>query len=433
MNIEARGHLVASDDLELVLGGLPPNAAVSLRASLVTADGLGWRSEAEFRADEAGQLSVATSPARSGSYRGADPNGLLWSLAPDDVSLAEQSSLTAGLPTLPVRIEAVVRGDVVASIVVTVELLPHDVSALAVEEDGFRGTLFLPGGAGRFRPVLVLGGSGGDANEPVAALLSRHGYLALALPYFSQPGLPEELVDIDLEYFARALDWLRRHPEAAGPAAVVGRSRGGELSLLLGLELGIELVVAFVPSGVVHAGIRKASGGWMSDVPSWRRGGVPVPYLSHERAELPVIDGVTSCGPVYVRDLGDFDAVERAAIPLERSRSDVLLISGTDDLMWPSSLFSELALARLRARRGETHERHLALGGAGHRFFSPVVPNTVSVVRHTQTGERLALGGDAKANARAGRLSTRAMLRVLEGEWDWPDDVAKERENGVVT
>jgi dienelactone hydrolase len=65
-------------------------------------------------------------------------------------------------------------------------------------------------------------------------MLAARGYPVLALAYFREDGLPRELVRIPLEYFRRALLWMRTRPEV-DPARVVtlGISRGGELSLIL--------------------------------------------------------------------------------------------------------------------------------------------------------------------------------------------------------
>ena len=84
--------------------------------------------------------------------------------------------------------------------------------------------------------ILVLGGSeGGLAGEFLCRMLASHGYPTLALAYFGLPGLPPSLSGIRLEYFARALGWLGRQ-QGVDPEKVVvmGTSRGGEASLILG-------------------------------------------------------------------------------------------------------------------------------------------------------------------------------------------------------
>ena len=417
MTVALSGRVPIGESLSLTLDGLAPGGLVTITGTLAGPDGLRWRSSADFTADSSGTVDVASAAPAAGSYQGADANGLLWSLVPDQPQAAESSAVLSGLTALDIEISCQAGGRQVACGQVRVERTGPGTSLRAVREDGLVGELQLPAGSGPFPPVLVVGGSGGDANEGVAAFLAAHGYLALALQYFAAPGLPAELIDIDLEYFGRALRWLARQPEAApGRLGVVGRSRGGELALLLGLHLGVETVIAFVPSGIVHSGIRPGPDGWLSDAPAWRFDGRALPYLSHAGGKLEWLDGAIWCTPTYLRALADWSSVQAATMALEECSSDVLLISGTDDAVWPSALFGELALSRLRRRGHAARHRHLALPGAGHRFLPSALPATVTTVRHAQAGERLVLGGTPAGNARAGQLAYAAMLAALGGK-----------------
>ena len=118
--------------------------------------------------------------------------------------------------------------------------------------DGLVGVLFTPRVRTRRPAVLVFGGSeGGNGMIDAAAVLAAHGYPTLALAYFGDPGLPSQLVNVPLEYFARAVRVLRRVPEV-DPAriAVMGASRGGELALLLAATFPhlIHGAIGLVPS-----------------------------------------------------------------------------------------------------------------------------------------------------------------------------------------
>jgi acetyl esterase/lipase len=413
--------LVASDRLGLngtlavTVSGAKAGEVVTVRARLET-DGNTWRSEGNYRAGDDGAVDVATAEPLGGSNGGADANGLLWSLAPDDVTAAMERDVADGLEPLTVELSASSGGHDLGEAVVAIELLPEGVTQVPVRHDGFYGELFIPPGEGPFRPVLIFGGSGGGLRPRSGAFYAGHGYLTLALAYFAAPGLPEELVDIELEYFERALAFLTSRPEAGtAPPAVIGTSRGGELSLLLGLYLGVKTVIANVPSPIVHAGITKAPDGWLSDVPAWRYEGHPIPYLSHTDGKLYTVDGAIACTPTYLDCLNDWDRVEAAMMHLEESPSEVLLLSGATDPMWPSALYSELAMNRLQRRRGGRH-RHVMFARAGHAFVPPVLPSTVTVVRHEQGGELVHLGGLPAANAAAGRGMYTETLRALAGE-----------------
>ena len=191
-------------------------------------------------------------------------------------------------------------------------------------ENGLVGTLFRPAGDGPFPTVLVIGGSQGGQgfSGQCAALLAGHGYASLALSYFAGEGLPEHLVGIRLEYFARAMSWLRAQPYARdGGVAVVGRSRGGELALLLGATFPeVRTVVAYCPSNVVWGGIR---GGRMVDRSAWAYRDRAVPHVAprltpEQEAEI------FGKRPIALRALFDVPvdplAAIAATIPVERIR-----------------------------------------------------------------------------------------------------------------
>src|SRR5689334_17074392 len=127
-----------------------------------------------------------------------------------------------------------------------------------VMDDGLVATLHLPRDDGRRPAVIVLSGSDGGiatANmfgEPLAA----SGFVTLCLAYFAMDGLPRNFAQVPLEYFGKAIDWLRTHPAVeAERIGVFGMSRGGETALLVGATFpSITAVVAGVPSHVVWQG-----------------------------------------------------------------------------------------------------------------------------------------------------------------------------------
>ncbi len=416
--------LVASDkllldgSLSLTVSEAKAGETVTVHARMQTGDGNTWRSEAAYRVEDDGTVEVASAESLGGSYEGADSNGLLWSLAPEDLASAQQRDVADAVKPLRVELSASSGGQDLGEAEVTIQLLPTGVTQIPVRDGGFFGELFVPPGEGPFPPVLVFGGSDGGLGPRSlrsAAFYAGHGYLAFSVAYFAAPGLPEELVDIELEYFERALRFLTSRPESSGPPAVIGTSRGGELALLLGLYLGVDRVIANVPSPIVHAGITKAPDGWLSNVPAWRYEGRPIPYLSHTDGKLYMVDGAIACTPTYLDCLDDWDRVEAAMMHLEDSGAAVLLLSGARDPMWPSALYSELAMTRLR-RRQDGRQRHVMFPGAGHALVPPVLPATMTVVRHEQGGELVHLGGIPAANAAAGRRVYAETLRALAGE-----------------
>ena len=227
------------------------------------------------------------------------------------------------------------------------------------------GHLYEPGTQSK-GGVLVLGGSeGGISMSYEAALLASHGFTALALGYFALPGLPPDLRDIPIEYFAAAARLLPQ------PVRVVGYSRGTEAALLLSA-----LYPNLVRGTVVYA---PADHVWPALPPpgnAWTHGGQP-----------------------------------QTAIPFDRITGPVLAIAGTDDQLWPSGA---AAGAVARATGGES----VLYVGAGHGVGTlPYLPAGTSI-QHALLGELFHLGGSRPANETAHRES---WARVLEFLGQAPD------------
>jgi dienelactone hydrolase len=311
------------------------------------------------------------------------------------------------LDPLEISIDALVEGRLVAGAVARRLSVAPDVRRTEVRERGLVGTLFEPADVGPRPGVIVLGGSGGGLSESLAALLGSRGVAALALAYFAMPGLPEELGAVPLEYFETALDWLGARPGVRADAlATLGSSRGGELALLLGATFpSVRCVVAYAPSAVVYGSVRKSG---RSGDGAWLHRGQAVPWFRPTRApaadvpaEAALSDAPFALTPTFLAGLKDTEAVEQALIPVERIRGPVLMVSGKDDQMWPSSVFAEMVMKRLERNRHPYRYEHLSYSDCGHLLNFPYVPTTVSASIHPVTGNLFAYGGTASGQAKA--------------------------------
>jgi dienelactone hydrolase len=257
-----------------------------------------------------------------------------------------------------------------------------------VQADGLVAQYVRPAAPGRHSALIVLGGSQGGS-ESVRALalpFARQGYAVLALSYFNAPGLPRNLDQVPLEYFARGLQWLAARPEV-DPAriGIYGISKGGEAALLVASRNpAIRATIAGVPSHVAWQGMIPPA--W-DDRSSWSEGGRPLPYLHYDFSH-----GFTSIGALYEGALPSLALHPDAAIPVERIHGPVLLISGRADKMWPSSAMSDAVVARLGARNFAWPVVHLAYPDAGHAVSSP------PALGHSQRGPDSYLGGTEAGN-----------------------------------
>lgn len=280
--------------------------------------------------------------------------GLFWSMRP------ASPSNTLGLDSRPVatvRVTALQGRKVVATaeVVRRTRLAAVERRDTTLAEEGFVGRLYEPPSTGSRPGILHIGGSeGGLPSGSRPGLLASHGYPTLALAYFGEPGLPRDLSEIPLEYFARALEWLGRQ-RGVDPARLViyGGSRGAEAALLLGSVYPglVQAVAAYAPSSVVNPGF--PNGG-----PAWTLGGRPVPYVGIEEFGIP-----------------DPPGYPQAVIPVEKIAGPIFLVAGTSDLLWPSAPYANAIARRLRAH-GRTDVTLLEYDRAGHAvaFAVPNLP-----------------------------------------------------------
>ena len=230
--------------IDVRISGLRPGRKISLEATTHDALGERWHSRLAYKADENGDVDTRRHMRA------------FWSLEPVKKTAIPSIFIPAAGPTRVV-VRAVIKGHSVAAGEVVRLEQAADVSRkdTTLANEGFVGTYFAPALNAPHPAVLQLGGSYGGHGDLPAALLASHGYPTLALAYFKEPGLPQTLQDVPLEYFAKALRWLATQPGVdPNRVLIYGVSRGGEAALLLGAtypEL-IHGVIACTPSADVN-------------------------------------------------------------------------------------------------------------------------------------------------------------------------------------
>ncbi|MGH8274554.1 MAG: acyl-CoA thioesterase/bile acid-CoA:amino acid N-acyltransferase family protein [Gammaproteobacteria bacterium] len=368
------------------VNGLKPGEPITLTAEMQSYQGTIWRSSATFVADKQGVVDVARTAPRYGNYSGVHAMGLVWSMLPEGVKNPAAAMFYLPRGGAKLHLKALANGRTLASAEVQRLLWTPSVKEHKLDSNGLVGILFRPATPGPHPAVLVLGGSEGGLHPQVeeAALLASHGYTALGLAYFRGYGaknpalakLSKELVKIPLEYFKKSTDWLRHQPGVNGERiGIIGWSKGAEAALLLASTYPktFDAVVAFAPSSEVWSGIHYGPGPLTS---SWTLDGKPVPFASFQA--LPNIYNpktkTVSLLDGYLKPMQAGKVPARAAIPVERIKGPVLLISGTDDKIWPSSLFARHIMARLKKHHHAYADKSLCYQGAGHYILWPYRP-----------------------------------------------------------
>lgn len=346
---------LADEPLRISIAGLPARALASVELSSKDSRGTEWVSSARFRTDARGRIDLTRAPAVAGSYKGVWGMGLVASMLPKTPS-PTGSYVWAGARPLSFSARVSVGREVFATRVFRRALSPRPIrrEVERLGKVGFYGEYYAPVGLGRRPAVVAFGGAaGGLRTTLLASMLAARGYPTLALAYFEEPGLPKNLHEIPLEYFARALTWLHSRPEV-DPAQVftLGISRGSEAALLLGVHFPelVHGVIAAVPNNraLCPSGARCSR-------PPWTLDGKPIPFTRQFDNPYPTDE-------------------PRAVIPVERIRGPVFLACAEADRTWDSCAFARAIVRRLEANGDPYSHVLLAAPVAGHMIGS-LVPN----------------------------------------------------------
>lgn len=428
------------DPASVVVGDVPPGAEVTIEASLKDRSGQPWSSRGVYYADAHGVVDVSRAASLGGTYTGVDAEGLFWSMLP--VPLDELASVTAASrlerdwPWIPdfdswnadfalrrapveVTFRAYVTGTLgkeppeVSQAAQQVAFLAQGVKEIPVAEGELRGVLFEPPGEGPFPLAMIVTGSGGGAYDGKAALLASKGIAALALAHFNYEGRPDQLLNIPLEYFRNAMEWLgNRYGQQR--VALFGDSRGGEGVLLIASYYPhlVSAVVSGVPSNMVFAGCCTED---LEPAPAWTLDGTPLPYVPWRMGQFR--ESQLWPGSVEARDkfrsamlVKDFS--DPRWIPVENITAPLLLVSGEADAIWPSNIAAERVIDRLQAKQHAFTYEHLEYAGAGHAVTFPMlVKSLADRMTSSASGRGLTIGGTPAGNAYA---QTDAFHRIVE-------------------
>lgn len=227
-----------------------------------------------------------------------------------------------------------------------------------------------PSGASRNVAIMFLGGSEGGIPKYNVEQYTAKGYPCFQVGYFGTKNTPERLELIPLEYFEKAIEMFKSQPEVGEKKIVIyGASKGGELALLLASRYKqIEGVIVRSPSSVVFQGIRSTL-----ETSSWSYEGRPVPFVPYyEQFDYSKVVN-NKWIDLYKMSITQKQAVEKATIKVENINGPILLFSGKEDTMWPSSQMGEMIIKRLEENDFHHWYKHVTYENAGHALHEKAV------------------------------------------------------------
>nr|CDJ80129.1 Acyl-CoA thioester hydrolase bile acid-CoA amino acid N-acetyltransferase and BAAT Acyl-CoA thioester hydrolase C-terminal domain containing protein [Haemonchus contortus] len=312
-----------------------------------------------FKADSRGVIDLAKTAPLRGTYSGVRPMGLFESLTPsDDYRFGSYCKCT---PPEPFHFVLELYDDVgklVHSLPLLKRWMHPAVVRREIEEDGICGTLFLPPGEGPFPTILDMSGTGGGINEHKGATLSSEGFCVLSLAFFQYKSLIEDMNELDMDYFKKAIDWLISQPFTRNEIGIQGVSFGGLLVNMLAVRHPEIIAVCSINGS--HC---------LSDVAKIKEHGKFLPYVGTAVNMLQYINGAMC----FSKAVQYMDVSEEADIKIETApkRTAFRFVGSLDDLSTPTVFCSRLAEKKLK-ESGHYVEVDFAPGG--HLMEPPYYP-----------------------------------------------------------
>ncbi|WP_431167725.1 acyl-CoA thioester hydrolase/BAAT C-terminal domain-containing protein [Tenacibaculum halocynthiae] len=238
-----------------------------------------------------------------------------------------------------------------------------------INENGFQANYFVKDKVQNKASIILIGG--GQWGDYWAKEFAKKEMVGLSLPYTRKEGFPELPEEIKLEYFENAIKWLKKQKEVNPTKIVVmGASRNAELALVIAsiFPESISGVIAYAPSSV----------SWSNTVlpynsnelkPSWKYKGKDIPYVpmnkisGNDSGKIKMIE-------YWNKGLTKIDMVNKAFIKVENINGPIILFSGNDDLVWPSSIMADMIEERLKEKSFNHSFQNVKYKNAGHLISS---------------------------------------------------------------
>lgn len=304
----------------------------------------------------------------------------------------------------------------IAAYIIADAMLYDGVKSRVVSDDGLQGNYFAKENLEDKTTIVLLGG--GQWGDYWAQHFAKNDMVGLSLAYTGVEGLPDLPENIELEYFEKAINWLHAQPEVnADKIVVMGASKNAELALVLASNFPdmIDAVVAYAPSSVSWSNTALP---YNSDElkPSWTYNGRDIPYMPMEKITADESDRIDMLG-YWEKGLANTQFIEKATIPVEKINGPILLVSGNDDQVWPSSRMADMIENRLKENAFTFTCLNLKYDNSGHSISGNPDDNTAYGPGYIRIGDRdyeYAFGGNAAGDFKAKQDARDQLMEFLK-------------------
>lgn len=214
--------------------------------------------------------------------------------------------------------------------------------------------------------VIVIPGSGGSyIKDNYLFGLVGSGYDVLSTAYVGKHTLPKDIEHVPLEYLEKIILFIKnKFPKRK--IVLLGISKGAEYVLTFAsYKHLVDGIICYSPSAFVlpnHVGLNK------NDIQksSWTLNGSEVPFakLRFFSDKAGMITYKNYIQPIF----DDNEQLKKSRIKVENIKCNLLLLSGEEDLVWPSTKMANLIQSKLEESNSTIDVEHISYKNCGHQF-----------------------------------------------------------------
>ncbi|RAJ04829.1 bile acid acyltransferase/acyl-CoA thioester hydrolase-like protein [Arenibacter echinorum] len=285
-----------------------------------------------------------------------------------------------------------------------------------INDNGFQANYFVKKDTEKKASIVLIGG--GQWGDYWGQQFANRGFSGLSLPYTRRAGLPKLPEEINLEYFEKALAWLKKQPEVdPNKIIVMGASRNAELSLVIASIFPnlVGGVIAFAPSSV----------SWSNTVlpynsndlkPSWKYQGIDIPYIPMDKISGNESNKIETL-EYWKSGLAKIEFLTHGTIKAEKINGPILLFSGKDDRVWPSSVMADMIEQRIKENNFKYSFQNIKYEEAGHLISSNPESNSdprTGIINIDGKDYEFEYGGTNEGDYKAKKDTKRRLLYFIE-------------------
>ncbi|XP_077865745.1 acyl-coenzyme A thioesterase 1-like [Saccoglossus kowalevskii] len=365
-----------------------------------------FEAHGHYTASSDGEVYLDKHPSIGGTYTGIEPMGLFWSmvLSPGQkkgiryvkLDVTQPSNVELSLYPGYLGINELQDTTPVTTTSILRVFMEEHMERFEVKVGRVRGTLIKPKGRGPFPGIIDMYGALGGILEMRASLLANYGYAVLALGYCRYKDLPDNILEIDLDYFEESINWFTgQECVMTGGIGTIGLSKGAELAVTMAV---------YFPDKV--NAVVSINGAHMHTGSAMKYRGQTLPYTGYDNSKLVIIDDNACC--LEIVD----DPVDEAVFDFSRVKAEMLWIAVGDDLLCKTPFYAEEAIKQIRSLN-KSNYRYLYYPGAGHLVQPPNTPFS-GLFPCWFKNINVMCGGRPKPHARAQEDSWKHILQFFQ-------------------